>query len=773
MEVKESCLSPAQRRAAEFLYTHLPQSDLDSYSPKLFAEFIDHALSLRETAPWCAALDEEIFLHYVLFPRVNDEDISFHREVFRAALWDRIVSLPSLEEKVLEVNRWCCEMASYEMQDDRTASPLTVYRSGSGRCGEESAFAVSALRSVGIAARQVYSPRWAHCDDNHAWVEVLCGNEWKFFGACEPEPVLNRGWFNTPASRALLVHSRLFGEGTDPLHGERIGREGNVNWYNQTARYALTRRYRFRVETEGGAAAGALVHIQVLNEASFHTVATLTTDENGEAGMELGAGDFRVLACFGDQWAERDVRGEETVILRLAPLLSGDTEWQIADFLAPVDHPVNPAPLTAEQKKARKATLVACSKIREKRKCADSGEIAAFCSLDDDPRRRKYTDTLSEKDHRDVTTEVLRGHFAHLPEQNGMEDDLYFPFVACPRIELEPITAWREGLKKALGERGVREPEEVFALLEREVTVSEENTYRNLVTTPVESWKTGSCSARSVGILAVAMLRALGVPARLSALDGEVEFFRHGVWCKRKEEPCGSVIFRGDGGVYAQNWSLSRREETGWRLMRCCGGEMTLPAGQYRAVTSVRLPNGNQLAAWREFSLSGGEKKTLDLLLRGYAVEDMLCSRRLAQMSAVTLSGERIEDICRVDGRVSLLLWCEEGSEPTEHILLELMDLRDAFRALPVNIVLLLRDAESLRQSTLSNAAERLDALCLVSEDWEFDLEQTARHLTCDPDTPPLAVICDTGGNAVYGASGYSVGAAQMLLRIAQCVTHR
>lgn len=66
-----------------------------------------------------------------------------------------------------------------------------------GRCGEESTFTVAALRSVGIPARQVYTPRWAHTDDNHAWVERADG-EWYFFGACEPEPVLNLGWFNAP-----------------------------------------------------------------------------------------------------------------------------------------------------------------------------------------------------------------------------------------------------------------------------------------------------------------------------------------------------------------------------------------------------------------------------------------------------------------------------------------------------------------------------------------------------------------------------------------------
>lgn len=78
-------------------------------------------------------------------------------------------------QAVLTINYWCASQASYEASDERTQSPLSVYRSGSGRCGEESTFLVSVLRSVGIPARQVYAPRWAHCDDNHAWVEVYVG----------------------------------------------------------------------------------------------------------------------------------------------------------------------------------------------------------------------------------------------------------------------------------------------------------------------------------------------------------------------------------------------------------------------------------------------------------------------------------------------------------------------------------------------------------------------------------------------------------------------
>ena len=76
---------------------------------------------------------------------------------FYGMLKERVQNLP-LEQAALEVNYWCQENATYQSADDRTSSAMTVYRSGSGRCGEESTFAVTALRSVGIPARQVYAP---------------------------------------------------------------------------------------------------------------------------------------------------------------------------------------------------------------------------------------------------------------------------------------------------------------------------------------------------------------------------------------------------------------------------------------------------------------------------------------------------------------------------------------------------------------------------------------------------------------------------------------
>ena len=743
-----TALSQNRRAAMEFLRTHLPADDLDRYPFALFLQFTDHTLFLRESTPWCRALDEEIFLHYVLFPWVNDEDLSFHRQIFYDALWPRVRSLPTVEAVVLEVNRWCHEIASYEWTDERTASPLTVYRSGSGRCGEESAFLVSALRSVGVPARQVYVPRWSHCDDNHAWVEARCGDVWRFLGACEPEPVLDRGWFNAVASRAILVRSRLFGAGQSPLHGQPIGQDGIVTYYNQTARYAPVWSRVFRARVDGKPAAGAVFQLQILNEASFHTVAMLTADKNGEARGALGMGTIHVLAVLGDRRGEGDCQGAE-ITLELFPVGDDDADWIDFDFHAAPIAPVNFLPLDNPQRASRADTRQKGDALRNKRMTAfrrpdpahpqwldlllaargNAGEILAFLQGGDARDRERLLRTLLPKDLRDTDRATLEDHMAHLPPRGDSPGGIYWKYAACPRIGREKLTAWRGGRWSGLDENS----------------------------------------------RIVASLRDAGTPARLRPLDGAPEYWENGAFHTVFPEESGTLrLICPEAPAYRREWSLSRRTQDGWLLLdlsesRWEGNRLTavLPIGRYRLITSVRLPGGDQLANRRDFTLRPGEDRTIPLCLREYALEDALFCQPMPPVPAVTSDGAQIHNIFRLDGRPSLLLWLEEGAEPTEHLLLELADRRQTVHALSLNVIVLVRGPDSLKQRTLEDMLSKWDGVRILYDDWAFDLEDTARRLARDPDTPPLAVLCDGQGNAVYADSGYRVGAAELILRMA------
>lgn len=776
-------LSPNRKRAMEFLRTHLPESDLNCYPGSLFLAFADHALMLRRTLPWCACLDDEVFYHYVLFPRVNDEDLSFHRKLFYDALLPRISGKQSVEDMVLEANRWCHEIASYQAADERTASPFTVWKSGIGRCGEESAFLVSVLRSVGIPARQVYAPRWAHCDDNHAWVEALCGGNWRFLGACEPEPVLDRGWFNIAASRAILVHSRLFGEGRSSLHGEFLGKEGIVSWYNQTARYALVRTYTLRAAHDGAPAPGAVFHVQILNEASFHTVATLTADECGECRVNLGVGEFHVLAVWRGLIAEGDCQGD-CLMLSLS-LPRAVTHWTELDIHAPEPSRTAPPAFTGEQQKTRSRVLGSGNLLRARRIAAFSppecgellrkargnqAEIAAFLGRSQDLRREMLVRSLTEKDLLDVTDEILEDHFRCAPPPGALPPEIYEKYLLCPRIAWEPLTPWRGKLQGAVSEDS-RDPAALWLWLRQRINTTVGRDYKNLYCTPAEALTAGQCNEKSLFVLYAALLRTLGIPARLSPLDGAPEYWQSGAFHPVLFRETGVLrLFYDTPLVYGQSWSLSRFRGNRWETLHMLDGmtEAALPAGTYRLITTARLPNGNQFAKQRDVTIRPGKTESVLLSLRSYRLEDMLCHQSLPEIPAQTLAGEKIPNIFVRDGRPSLLCWLEVGREPTEHLLNELaVSLKPQYS---MNILFLLPRWGNLEDPTLKGVLQCCPNIQVLLDAWAYDLETVARTLGCDPSTPPLAVVCDGAGQAVYGVSGYNVGSGAMLFRISDYI---
>ena len=202
-----------EQEALQFLYAYMPLADVTDYPTQYYLDQVRASFRTREEMAW--KVPEREFRHFVLPIRVNNENLDTSRVAFGRELKPRVQGM-SMAEAILEVNHWCHEKMSYQPSDARTSSPLASVVNALGRCGEESTFCVAALRSVGIPARQVYTPRWAHTDDNHAWVEAWADGEWHFIGACEPEPVLDLGWFNAPASRAMLMHTKVFGRYDGP-----------------------------------------------------------------------------------------------------------------------------------------------------------------------------------------------------------------------------------------------------------------------------------------------------------------------------------------------------------------------------------------------------------------------------------------------------------------------------------------------------------------------------------------------------------------------------
>ena len=283
--------------ALHFLYAYMPVADVTDYPTRFYLENIRSTFTTQQAMPWGKKVPQLLFRHFVMPLRVNNENLDDARKVFYGMLKDRIQGM-SMQEAILEVNHWCHEHVTYTPSDARTLSPFACMKNAQGRCGEESTFTVAALRAVGIPARQVYTPRWAHTDDNHAWVEAWADGKWYFLGACEPEPVLNLGWFNAPASRAMLMHTRVFGHYDGPE--EIVLRTSNFTEINLIDHYAETARVDFTVVDQNGQPVNhAQVDFKIYNYAEFYTAVRKFTDQQGRTFLTAGKGDLLV-------WASKD-----------------------------------------------------------------------------------------------------------------------------------------------------------------------------------------------------------------------------------------------------------------------------------------------------------------------------------------------------------------------------------------------------------------------------------------------------------------------------------
>lgn len=310
-------LSCMEREAMEFLYAYMPLSDLADYEPSFYLQQVRYAFKAREEMAWGKDIPEDVFRHFVLVYRVNNENLDTARMVFYRELKERVQGM-TMEEAALEVNHWCHEHVAYRASDSRTSAPLATMKTSLGRCGEESTFTVTALRAVGIPARQCYTPRWAHCDDNHAWVEVFVDGEWKFLGACEPDPRLNMGWFSVPSTRCMMVHTKAFGKYKGDE--EVVKRTSLYSELNLLSHYAPTRRVTVTaVDENDQPMEGAQVKFKLYNYAEYYTLADVTTDKEGKASLTTGLGDLLIWASDGERFTfeKLDVRQDSTLTLAL------------------------------------------------------------------------------------------------------------------------------------------------------------------------------------------------------------------------------------------------------------------------------------------------------------------------------------------------------------------------------------------------------------------------------------------------------------------------
>ncbi|HAF98436.1 transglutaminase domain-containing protein [Paenibacillus lactis] len=617
-------LTEEETWALKYLYAYMPVNDMADYDGELFLSHVRRTLAIRKQVPWGNRVPDHLFLHFVLPYRVNTENIEDSRGILYDALAERTSRL-SMKDAILETNYWCHEKATYIGSDLRTISPLTMIRNARGRCGEESTLAVAALRSIGIPARQVYTPRWAHCDSNHAWVEAWADGQWYYIGACEPEARLNQGWFSPPARRAMLINTRIFADYPGP---EDITLADK--WFteiNLLENYARTRTIHVKVKDNNGApVAGAEVRFELYNMAELYPIAILPTNEQGEASFKTGYGDVLIRAVKDGAWGEHKLGagdGEQVqIVVAEAAQPVGTVDFDMVpppEAQGDADEQPSEEELERHNRRLEEGTRIRTEyedtflKAEEAESIArglglppervwdvlhkargNSREIAAFLEEQSGEYGEwplRLLESLNEKDLIDTFRPTLNDHLAGAMEHQGSwAEELFVPYILCPRVSFEMLVPYRRLFQ------GTFTPEEIAAFRVTPAKLAGRladgfELWEDLPNlkgkgNPAGTFRLRKGDSESLDILFVAVCRSLGIPARLHPSEQKPQYWHNGAWEEASLQPDAAGSADREANQEAGGWGLLR-------LLKDSNAGQDVPSASYGENFSLaRLTNG-------------------------------------------------------------------------------------------------------------------------------------------------------------------------------------
>jgi transglutaminase-like putative cysteine protease/predicted esterase len=200
------------RRAAYFLVDNMPASDRAVLNSDFLMENLSLALEARKKFPWAGAVPERMFFNDVLpYASLDEPRDPWRVEFFRIAS-DIVHDCKTATEAAQALNRELFKQLNvhYNLGRKRNnQSPKESIEQHMATCTGLAIILVDACRAVGVPARVVGVPEWAHKNGNHTWVEIWDG-DWFFTGADEYDKNgLNHAWFNSDAAKTARSTNSL------------------------------------------------------------------------------------------------------------------------------------------------------------------------------------------------------------------------------------------------------------------------------------------------------------------------------------------------------------------------------------------------------------------------------------------------------------------------------------------------------------------------------------------------------------------------------------
>ena len=805
-------LSLKETEALKFLYAYMPYSDLADYDGEFFLNQVKYAFKARDFFSWGKTVPEDIFRHFVLVYRVNNENLDTARMFIFNDIKDRIKDM-SMYDAALEVNHWCHEKVCYRASDARTSAPLASIRTSFGRCGEESTFTVTALRAVGIPARQCYTPRWAHTDDNHAWVEVWVDGKWYFLGACEPDAKLDMGWFAAPSTRCMMVHSNAFGKYKGD---EEINFSGDLfAKINMLPNYTDTKKITVTVTDESGnPVENAKVKFKLYNYAEYYPISSVETDSEGKASLTTGLGDLLIWASKDSKYdyAKIDVRESDAITLKLNRTSGAEYEEDF-DIVPPAGKPVttNVTPDEADKNNKRLAfedsirnaylktfpTDEEIAKITNENLTAEQiheivkksegnyKEIIAFMDAHAEKNENlflyDFIKSLSDKDLRDCEAVTLNQHILEYDGKYPVE--VFKKGILPARIEVEMIRPWRQFLSENLGKILGINPS-YSAILEwtkANIQTDTEGNYFNCPISPRGVFELRHADSRSRDIFFVAACRSMNIPAYLDNATRQIFVYDNNEWqivAMEDAKPVaktGKLILKYNGTTelkpqYWTHYTIAKFEDGDFTTFDYEDDprvaefpvELELEEGYYMLSTGNRYSDGEVLSHLVFFNLKQGETTEQELTIKPLVPRQAETYGTIAEDIEIEIDGKMVNLKSMAKDKPMVLCFIDPNREPTKHTLKEFGAMHETYENWGGNILMVVPQ-EKLTEP-FSAAKWNLPKQTIVATDSNGLMDKILRDTKQQyNDNPPLIFIINAEGQISFRSDGYRIGTAELI----------
>ena len=407
---------------------------------------------------------------------------------------------------------------------------------------------------------------------------------------------------------------------------------------------------------------------------------------------------------------------------------------------------------------------------------------------DNEQRALGILATLSDKDLRDIPTEILEDNFTAATDQ------------LSPRVESEMITLpFKNYLAKAFPTKTAnnfrKNPTTLVAWINKNIRLNPDKKALQIAQTPVGVMQSKLTDERSRDIFFVDVARSLGIEARKDAVTGKVQYKKEGKWhdvrFEAKEQataPTGTLVLTYnanpiiDDPKYYNHFTISRIVDGTTQLMNFEEGQAdmgngtcwsntfkdgaTFDVGTYMLTTGTRLANGGVLATNRLFNITEGGTTTLPLDIR-YDANEVSVIGQFNSESIVSKDGKDVSLLSQTGRGYYILAVLGVGQEPTNHAMHDIEKERAAFEAWGRPVVLLFEseaDAKKFQKDEFGSLPSTVQFA--VDKDGAIR-QQIAREMKLSNNTQlPMFILADTFNRVVFSSQGYTIGLGEQLKNV-------